>query len=78
DGVGVFSSRGVAGRSLHQTRLTGKQSRGRASGTTGSALLCCGVGDGDGRDHQRVSGDCWLSREPEEVRAASGWCGHCS
>ncbi len=26
--------------------LTGKQSRGRANGTTGSALGCCGAGDG--------------------------------
>jgi len=28
------------------SQLTGKQSRGRANGTTGSALVCRGVGDG--------------------------------
>jgi hypothetical protein len=27
-------------------RLTGKQSRGRANGTTGSASGCCGAGEG--------------------------------
>src|SRR2546421_12393631 len=34
--------------------LTGKQSRGRASGTTGSAWLCRGAGTGE-RDHRGVT-----------------------
>src|SRR2546421_2489838 len=34
--------------------LTGKQSRGRASGTTGSAWLCRGAGTGE-RDHRVVT-----------------------